>query len=990
MKRILMMAVLTLAITVTAFAQGVAITGKVIEKDTKNAAASATVQLLRRDSTFVGGAITSASGNFNIKVSKSGNYILKISSIGFNPYTKFIKVGTDDIALGTVTLQPNSIMLKGATITAHASKVTTVADTFVYKADAYRVPEGSVLEELVKKLPGATVDDDGTIKINGKQVKKIMVDGKEFFTGDTKTAMKNIPTSMVDRLKAYDQKSDLSRVTGIDDGEEQTVLDIGVKPGMNKGIISNNDLGIGTQDRYSARLMGGYFSNQIRLMGFGSANNTNDMGFPGGGGGRWGGGRQGLNATKMFGTNFNYEKKDKLQFDGSVLWNHKDGDTQSKQSSENFVSTQSSFSNSHNTTMSRGDNWNARIRLEWNPDSMTDIMFRPSMSYSTSDSHSTDASASYNADPYSYSYVTDPLATDAITQLAKDGAMVNTRTNQSISYSKNKSFGGELQLNRKLNSKGRNITLRFTGDYADTDSKSLSTSTVHLYQVKNTAGNDSTYQTNRYNVTPGKSWDYSAQFTYSEPIMKSTYLQFSYQFQYKYNKSDRATYDFGEVGDMFNALSPSYRGWGDYLDLLPNSLGSYLDNSLSRYSKYQNYIHDFRLMLRIIKQKYRFNVGVQFMPQSSHYTQTYQGVHTDTTRTVSNVTPTLDFRYKFSDVSQLRFTYRGSTSQPSMTQLLDITDDSDPMNITKGNPGLKPSFTNSLQLFYNNYIQNHQRGIMANLSYSNTSNSISNMVRYDATTGARTTRPENINGDWNANAMFMYNTSVDSAGYWNINTFSTLQYNHYVGYLSLNNKSDSQKNTTKSATYSERLSGSYRNDWLEVELNGTLNYTHSRNGLQPTSNLDTWQYQYGTNVSVTLPWGMRLATDLHESSRRGYSDASMNTNELLWNAQLSQSFLQGSPLTVSLQFYDILSQQSNISRMISSTQRSDTEYNAINSYAMLHVIYRFNAFGNKDMRDKMRQQHRGPGGEGFGRPGGFGGGGFGGGRPGGGGFGGPR
>jgi hypothetical protein len=401
--------------------------------------------------------------------------------------------------------------------------VTTIADTFVYKADAYRVPEGSVLEELVKKLPGATVEDDGTIKINGKEVKKIMIDGKEFFTGDTKTAMKNIPTSMIEKVKAYDQQSDLARITGIDDGEEQTVLDIGVKPGMNKGAITNNDVGIGTNDRYSARLMGGYFTDKIHVMGFGNANNTNDMGFPGGGGGRWGGGRQGLNASKMFGVNFNYEKKNKLEFDGNVRWNHRDGDTQSKQSSENFVSTQSSFSNSHRTEMNRSNEWNSQFRLEWNPDTMTDIIFRPTLSYSTNDSHSSNTSASYNADPYSFSNITDPLSSDAIAMLAQNGAMVNTRSSQSISYSRNKALGGELQFNRRLNSHGRNITLRLTGNYSDTDSKSLSTSNVHLYKIKDAQGNDSTYQTNRYNVTPAKSWDYSAQFSYSEPIFKSAF-----------------------------------------------------------------------------------------------------------------------------------------------------------------------------------------------------------------------------------------------------------------------------------------------------------------------------------------------------------------------------------------------------------------------------------------------------------------------------------
>ena len=233
----------------------------------------------------------------------------------------------------------------------------------------------------------------------------------------------------------------------------------------------------------------------------------------------------------------------------------------------------------------------------------------------------------------------------------------------------------------------------------------------------------------------------------------------------------------------------------------------------------------------------------------------------------------------------------------------------------------------------------------------------------------------------------MFNTPLDSAGYWNINTFTQLTYANDVGFVNLNRSAEAMKSTTKDLNLSERLSGSYRNDWLEVELNGSLAYRHSRNDLQSTANLDTWQFSYGANINLMAPWGTTLATDLHMNSRRGYTDTSLNTNELVWNAQLSQSFLKGRSLTVMLQFYDILQRQSNLSRVLTAQQRSDTEYNAINSYVMLHVNYRLNLFGTKDARQGM---HNGPGfGPGDRRGGRYGGGGgFGGGRPRGG-FGGP-
>ena len=590
-------------VSLTIAAQGTKITGTLIDRDTKEGVMLATVQMLKPDSTYVSGVLSDEKGRFSIEASAAGSYILKISSVGYTPLTKTIKVdGKKDIALGEIIFNADAIMLKGATVVGQAARVTVKEDTFVYNASAYRTPEGSVVEELVKRLPGAQVSDDGTITINGKEVKKVLVGGKEFMTGDTQTALKNLPTSIIDKIKAYDEKSDLAKVTGIDDGEEQTVLDFGIKKGMNKGVFGNVDASIGTHDRYAERLMGALFKDKTRVMLMGNLNNVNDRGFPGGGGGgRFGRGAQGLNTSKMAGANFNLEPSSKLKLDGSVRWNHSNGDKRTEQSVENFVSTAGSFSNSLNQNYTRSNSWDARLRLEWTPDTMTNIMFRPSFSYSKSDGLTYGTSASYNDDPYSY--VSDPLSQEAISIMDENGLMVNHRENSSISYSDNLSVGAMLQFNRKLNSKGRNATLRTDIRYGEGDSKSLSTSNVHLYQVEDAFGNDSTYQTNRFNTTPTKTLNYSVQFTYSEPIFRAMFLQLSYKFNYKYNKSDRSTFDFSDIdGNVFAGVDNVYRGWDNYLSRLDNPLDNYLDESLSRYSEYKNYIHEIQLMLREVEQ----------------------------------------------------------------------------------------------------------------------------------------------------------------------------------------------------------------------------------------------------------------------------------------------------------------------------------------------------------------------------------------------------
>ena len=969
MRKVILVTVVLIT-SVVANAQRL-VSGKVVEQDTQEAVIQATASILSGEK-VVANALTNMNGGFSIRAPHDGRYTLKITYVGFKTYTKQLNIRDGkDYSAGTITLEPDAIMLKGATVTARASKVTLKADTFMYNASAFRTPEGSVVEELVKRLPGAEVSDDGTIKINGKEVKKILVDGKEFMTGDTKTALQNLPTNIIERIKAYDQQSDLARVSGIQDGEEETVLDFGIKKGMNKGLMANVDLGIGTKKRYAGRGMGAVMKDNLKVMLFTRANNVNDMGFPGGGGGgRWGQQRQGLNATKMVGANVNYELKDKFKLDGSIRWNHSNGDQLAKRSSEQIYDvTTSAFSNSVSRVFSRGNSWNAQMRIEWQPDSMTNILFRPTLRINSNDGLDLSEEATFDKDPYQY--VSNPL--EELGQLIDLGIVKNNRVQNNVSYSDSKNLGGMLQFNRKLSSTGRNITLQLNGNWSNGGSQSINDAVVMFYQYEN----DSSYITRRYNDTPTKNWNYRARLTYSEPIFRQVYLQFIYQYRYDYTKSDRSTYDFS-YAPISPIWTPDYRTWDTYLAPY-QPIEGYRDDDLSRFSEYRNYTHNLELMLRVVRKTYNFNVGVRLVPQKSHFVQDYQGHHSDTTRTVTNFTPTLDFRWKRSEVSQLRVNYFANINQPQMSDLLEIVDDSDPLNIKVGNAGLKPSFTQNLRFFYNNYVQAHQRSIATWAGLSTTSNAISNKVTLDTSSGARVTRPENIDGNWNAYAGLVFNTALDSAAYFNINSFTNTGYNHYVGYASVNSMSESQKSVTKSVNINQRLAFSYRNDWLEVELSGGVGYNHSRNDQQTSNNLDTWQFSYGGLVGITAPWGTALTTNINMQSRRGYNDASMNTNELIWNAQLSQGFLKGKPLTISLQLYDILHQQSTFSRAISAMGRTDTEYNSITSYGMLHVIYRLNLFGGG------KNPFGFGGGPGGGRPGGRPGGGRPGGGPGGGG-----
>ena len=942
--KIVMICVLMLsAMTATAQEENnrLTISGQLLDREFREPMVQASIQLFTaNDSTFVGGTVSDNKGAFLVQAPSNGTYRLKITSVGFQTIEREVTLRRNqNQELGELLMTPDAVMLKEMVVTGRAAQVIAKKDTLVYNPDAYRTPEGSPIEELIKRMPGAEVDEDGNITINGKQVKKILLDGKEFMLGDTESALKNLPVSIIQNVKFYDQQSDQSRITGIDDGERETVLDFTIKRGMNHGYMTNLDIAGGTQHRYASRAMGSSFTDNTRIMIIGNLNNKDENA------GWWN--RRGLNARKMLGTNLNYDDGKKLKMDANIRWNHRDGDNQNEEASERFYSQDyRTFSNNKSKSLSRSDNWWGNVRLEWKPDTLTTLLMRANGSKGSNDGLSMSTAVTFTDDPYLY--VSDPLADEGISAMSGRGLAVNHNQQASLSYGENRNFWAMLQAYRRLNSKGRNIMLRVEASGGRNKQRNTSDNEVHLFQMKNQAGQDSTYFTARYNTTPSDNQGYVGNITYSEPLWKGAHLQASYELRYNQNKSDRQTYDFSHMAvNPFAGVMPVYRDWDPWIGQL-EPLDGYRDSLLSRFSEYKNYTHNLRLTLRYKEEKYDYNVGFLVQPQHSNYIQDYRGIYVDTVRNVTNLTPTFDFHYNFTEQSTLRVQYRGDTQQPDITQLLDITDDSNPLYITQGNPGLKPSFTNSLNLYFNNYITRHKRSIVVYANYRHVRNSISNLVRYNAETGGSISRPENINGNWNLNGGLTFNTAIDTTAHWNVGTDTRARYNNYVSYAgTVREGSPIEINTTRSINVSERLNVSYRNDWLEVTLDGWCNYQHSRNELQPNANLDTWQFNYGGQFLLRLPLGFEVSSNIHERSRRGYNDPSSNTNELLWNGQISKTFLRDKSLIVALNFYDLLGQQSNYERWVNATGRSDTRYNSINSYAMLHVRYRLNMFGGK-------------------------------------------
>ena len=957
MKRLAFLVLLIGLSTTMLLAQSgkVTVSGSVFDKEDNSPVMQATVQLLSLpDSTMATGNVTNNNGRFSLSV-KPGKYVLKVSFVGYLTYMKEYRLTSakPTLNVGKIALSSDAIMLSEATVTAEAPQVTVSGDTLGYNASAYRTPEGAMLEELVKKLPGAEVDDEGNVKINGKEVKKLMVDGKEFFGGDVKTGLQNLPVDMVEKISAYDRQSDNARITGIDDGEEETVLDLTVKKGMNQGWVGNMDGGLGTENRYSASANINRFAshgeNSTQFSLIGRANNVGDRRFGGGGGPQWRR-NNGLNASKELGLNYAMERE-KVEFGVSARYNYRDNDVQSLGQVENFLlgGANSSFMNSNSANRNKNQNFFGHLRLEWRPDSMTTFFMRGSMSWGDTESSSNSLSATYNSDPFAI--VTNPyqyLDFDSEANESLDAVRVNASQNSSLSEGNSLSANMNMQLTRKLNDKGRNISLRVNGNYGDNESERYNNNITRYYGDGIITLEDTI---RRYITTPTNNYGTGVQLSYSEPLADKVYLQFSYRFNYSYSESDNSTYNlpFGWV------LS----------DGLPNQFSQHqsewLDPEQSKYAEYKKYNHDARVTFRVNRETWRLSAGMAFRPQNTKLSYKKGEYAVDTTRSVFNFSPEVDFRYQPQKQTQLRFSYRGRTSDPSMENLLPITDNSNPLNIRTGNPGLKPSFSHNMNLHFNTFNMDAQRGIFSALNGSFTQNAISNIRKYNDATGGWTTMPENINGNWNVWGMFGINTAFKNNKKFTIGTFTNAGFTNNVGYITQGEMKDAQKNTTTNLSLGERLNGTYRNDWLEVGVNGSLNYTFEKDKLNPQNNQEPYTFSYGGNLQIYTPWNMTISTNMTNQARRGYTDASMNRNELIWNAQVAQSFLKGA-LTLSFEWNDILKEQSNITRSYTSSGSSVYTYNGVNSYGMIRAIYRFNIFGSKEAREMMNQRRgMGPG-----------------------------
>ena len=891
-----------------AFAQqsGVNVTGSVVEQGNDTPIEQATVRLLNvKDSAMVRGVVSARNGSFTLKNVKKGSYLLHITFIGYDPLYQPLQITgkKNPVNVGKLELSDGAIELGEAVVIGKAPEVTVRNDTVEYNADSYKVTEGSVLEDLLKKMPGVEVDSEGKITVNGKEVKKVMVDGKEFFSDDPKVASKNLPAKMIDKLQVLDKKSDMAQMTGFDDGEEETVINLTVKPGMKQGWFGNAYGGYGSKDRYEGNAMVNRFVNNDQITFMGGANNTNNMGFSdlastmfsgmGGGGGRRGGfgAGSGITSSGNAGLNFSKEfKPDKLTLGGNTRYSHSDNDARSKSDRQNILpGDSSSYDNSEAMSRTKSDNFGVDFRLEWKPDTMTQLIFRPSFSLS----HSMNDNFS-----------------DATT-LDNERDTVNTNKSSNYSESNGYNLNASIDFSRKLNNKGRVFSATLSGGNSDSYSDGMNRSDIVYFNQTDALKNSIIDQRSRYD---NKGFNYRAYVSWVEPIGHNNFIQATYSISQRKQEALKNVYNQDADG-IYNVLDSAYSQ-------------SYRNNFISQRAS---------LSFKSQRAKFNYTIGLNLDPSYSS-SENFVGDTTlsKITRKVVNLSPMAQFNYMFDKRTNLRIMYNGRTSQPSMTQLQPVADISDPTNITIGNPDLNPRYTNNVFIRFQQFTPEKQRAfmIMANGSYI--INDIVSYTSYNQETGVKTTTYKNVNGNYSGNVRMMLNTPLKNKKF-SINSMTMASFANSNGYI------NEEKNTNRNLILSERGGIDFRSSYLDLGVNGNIRYNATSNSLQKENNQNTFNYGAGGYTTIYLPLNFKIESDVNWSTNSGYGDG-FKQNEVLWNASASKSFLKNNQGTLRFKIYDILQQRSNISRSVTASYIQDSEYNTLGSYFMVHFIYRFSIF----------------------------------------------
>lgn len=921
----------------------------IIKDSTKTIAfENATIVLYNlKDSSVVETTFSNSNGQFSFKNISFGEFRLYITSVQFLSIVRDFSLNstTSSKDFGVIEVKKGT-HLEDVTVVAQ-NPIRVAQDTIEYKADAFKTRPNAMVEDLLKKLPGVQVDKNGNVTAQGQSVTKVFVDGKQFFGDDPKTATKNLPANIVDKVQVIDRKSDQSQFTGFDDGNTEKVINITIKKDKKKGFFGRANAGAGTNGRYESNLSFNRFNNGLQLSIIGQANNINQEGFSfqdvmdfngnggfgggrnsdGGGGGGMGGGAttvtmtrgvggmfggssfggqpNGIRTTKAGGINFTNIFSKKFTMSSSYFYNNSYNLTENTTSRQTFA-LDTAFNNINDqNTIDRTWRTNHRFNMDmdWIIDSFNSVLIRPSLTYVDKETNSRSISDIFGNNKQPRSNIIQ----------------------NNISNTQQLNFSGTALWRHKTRKKGRTLSVRLNGGKNQTDGDGENYNEQERFLPTNF-----TKIVDQINNTDNSSNTFNARTTYTEPLSKTRILELFYSIGQNNNDADRKAFTKDASGEY---------------SILDTTLSNVFEN------KFQNQQLGFNIQTK--KKKYDYTVGlaVQKADLTSFNVLTKNTLKQNN---VYNYFPNARMNFNLGKSRNLRVNYRGSTNQPSVTQLQPVVDNTNPLSVRQGNPSLKQEFTNNFNAFYNKFNFITMRSIFTFFNFTTTSNKIVDSITnvgfqpflIPGTTtplspGAQFRKPVNANGTYNLIGNVSFGFPIKAIKTTNFNVSSSLIYNRDV------NITDGKNNFTKNLVYTQNLSINHNyKDKLDIMLSGMASYNNTRYTLGNLANTNFYSFNSSIDISYTFKNNLTVQSDVDNNIFTGRGEA-FNQNFTMWNASLSKLFLKDKSLELKVTAFDILKQNRAINRTVQETVIEDSRTNVLTQYFMVSMKYNLNKFGGK-------------------------------------------
>ena len=943
----------------TAYAQGsYTVKLKLVDAKTSEPVSFATTSLtVKGESSAAKYVLTDAEGLASLAKVKKGTYILKAELMGYKTHEQELSVDKN-IDLGDVKMEEDVEVLDAASVSAVGNPIVVKKDTIEYSASSFKTSDNDMLEELLKKLPGVEVEADGSITANGETITKITIDGKTFFLDDPQLASKNIPAKLIEKVKVVEKKSDQALFTGIDDGEEETVIDLSLKPGMMEGWFGNLMAGGGhdvpgagsdmNDMRYQGAGMMGRFTESSQISIILNANNTNNRGFNdvagsmmqgmrGGGGmgmgmGGWGRGN-GIATSWMGGLNGAFDLFDgDMELAGNYLHNGTIRNVIEETSRIESVNDNTRLfydNDGRSTTRSLGHRFG--VRLEHKFSENTSILFEPQFnfgkgSYSEFSEFSTDTEIGQVRDSTNYGYTNNAGDND------------------------NWSASGFLLFRQRLGKPGRTISANVRFSFRNNEMTGLNQSLTSVKSIETKEWSDEIIN-QRFDQN-SKNSSLSGRVVYTEPLAEHLFLEANYQYSWNRNTSYKNTFNSGD-----NGLSD---GRLDYIEDGETPDSRYSNEILNRSITQRAGIN-----LSWQKERFRAQIGASANPTDTYNETTG---HDPYYSKVINWSPQAMLNYEFNDNTHVRFFYFGRSAQPSTSQLLPVPDNSNPLSISLGNPNLDPYFNHSVRGMFGYTNKETFTSVHTRFGASLVENAITNAQWYDPA-GVRYSIPVNGPGTGSADVRLMVNSPFGNSGF-SIFSMSFARYNQSTSFIGADSLEsgryydagqasfnyalfntdfpdlgESDKfvtNKTQTMSFTQRLRLTYRNDFVELTLGGR---TRMNKSWYTMDNLDlqaTWSNQVDGSMNWTVPGGINLIADVDYNWYNGYTTP--QEDEIILNAEITKLLFKNK-FTLALKAYDILGQSKNLSVTDAGNYHQEVRNNTLGRYIILSLTYRFGNFG---------------------------------------------